>query len=56
MFDQDGSGSIGAAEISKVLNLADNEALNKKVREIIEAVDKDGNGEISLKEFHQMMT
>ena len=52
MFDQDGSGSIGAAEISKVLNLANNPALNEKVKEIINAVDKDGNGEISLKEFH----
>jgi len=35
-----------------VLDLKDNAQLNEKVQEMIKAVDKDGNGEISLKEFH----
>ena len=56
MFDRDGSGQIGADEIRQVLNLGKNSKVDQKLQEIIKIADEDGNGEISLKEFEDMMT
>jgi len=55
MFDNDGSGLISADEIREVLGLTDNEQMNEKITEIIKQVDENGDGEISITEFKEMM-
>jgi len=55
MFDNDGSGLISAEEIREVLGLTDNEQMNEKITEIIKQVDENGDGEISITEFKEMM-
>ena len=54
MFDKDGGGSISTDEIKQVLSFGQNldEAV---VQQIIEQVDKNGDGEISYEEFAAMM-
>jgi Ca2+-binding EF-hand superfamily protein len=39
MFDQDGSGNIGADEIKKVLNLGKDKKVDQKLQEIIAKID-----------------
>jgi len=55
LFDSDGSGLISADEVRKVLGLTDNDNMNTKIKEIINQVDDNGDGEISLEEFKAMM-
>jgi len=55
MFDNDGSGCISADEIREVLGLTDNEQMNEKITQIINQVDENGDGEISMSEFKEMM-
>lgn len=53
-FDNDGSGSITVNELQQVLGAhegAEDEVWGKVLKE----VDQDGNGEIDLKEFKDMM-
>ena len=54
MFDKDGGGSISTDEIKQVMSFGQNldEAV---VQQIIEQVDKNGDGEISYEEFAAMM-
>ena len=53
IFDKDGSGSISAEEIRTVLNVStkDSRSIDKMIKE----VDVNGDGEISLLEFKEMM-
>jgi calcium-dependent protein kinase len=55
LFDKDNSGLISADEIREVLGLTDNADMNSKINEIIDQVDENGDGEISLEEFKFMM-
>jgi len=55
MFDHDGSGTISAEEIREALGLTDNDQMNEKIKEIIKQVDENGDGEISVEEFKEMM-
>jgi calcium-dependent protein kinase len=54
MFDKDGSGSISASELRKVLENGaptDDEVWNGIVNE----VDQNGDGEIDIKEFEEII-
>lgn len=54
MFDKDGSGTISRDEIKEFFSMSGdgNEGF---VMELIEEVDKNGDGEISFSEFKDMM-
>ena len=54
MFDKDGSGSISANEIKDVLGNALG-GDQKLLDQIVSEVDDNGDKEISLKEFKEMM-
>lgn len=54
MFDIDGSGTISAVELKNILG-ADGRANDGVWSELIEGVDQNGDGEIDIKEFKQMM-
>ena len=54
LFDRDGGGTISAVEISDVLGIG-NKVDSKIWEEIVNEVDQDGNGEITLVEFKTMM-
>ena len=50
MFDKDGNGSISIDEVKEVLSF--DESLDENiVKEIVEQVDVNGDGEISFEEF-----
>jgi calcium-dependent protein kinase len=54
MFDKDGSGTIDKDEIKEFFSMSD--AGNEEfINELIEEVDKNGDGEISFNEFKDMM-
>ena len=54
MFDKDGGGSISTDEIKQVLSFG--QSLDETVvQQIIDQVDKNGDGEISYEEFAAMM-
>ncbi|OMJ88179.1 hypothetical protein SteCoe_9912 [Stentor coeruleus] len=54
MFDIDGNGTISANELKNILG--DNvESLDRVWQQIISTVDQDGDGQIDLKEFKDMM-
>ncbi|KAL4156670.1 hypothetical protein PRNP1_005699 [Phytophthora ramorum] len=54
-YDTDKSGSINASELHKLFtNLGEQLTLNN-VRELIKAVDTDGNGEVDLDEFLHLL-
>ncbi|GMF45413.1 unnamed protein product [Phytophthora fragariaefolia] len=54
-YDADSSGSINAAELHKLFtNLGEQLTLNN-VRELIKAVDTDGNGEVDFDEFLHLL-
>lgn len=52
MFDKDGNGTISGDEIKAVLGKS---ADMKVLDDMIKEVDTNGNGEISLVEFKEMM-
>ena len=52
-FDKDGSGTISSDEIKAVLGIKGQES--DQWENVIREVDQDGNGEIDLQEFKQMM-
>jgi len=54
MFDKDGSGGISADEIKEVLGVGSN-ICDSHWKDIIEEVDLNGDGEITLDEFVKMM-
>ena len=55
MFDKDGSGMITPSEIKTVLTGGDSKIPNAIIDAIIKQVDKNGDGEISLQEFQDLM-
>ena len=55
MFDKDNSGSITPSEIKSVLQGADNKIPNAVIEAIIKQVDANGDGNISIEEFTQLM-
>lgn len=56
MFDKDKSGMITPNEIREVLQAQENRIPQAVIDGIIKQVDANGDGEISLKEFQEMMT
>lgn len=54
MFDKDGSGTIDNNEIKEFFSMSGAES-DGFVGELIEEVDKNGDGEISFQEFKEMM-
>ena len=56
VVDEDGSGSIGAAELQKLLRLLRLPARRSEVLRMIAEIDKDGNGEVDFEEFLQVCT
>lgn len=54
MFDQDGSGTISADEVRRIL-LDKVSSEEGSIDELIEMADKNGDGEIDIKEFKDMM-
>jgi len=55
MFDTDNSGSISKQEIHAFFSMGQEQTDENFVNEMIEEVDKNGDGEISFEEFKQMM-
>ena len=55
MFDKDGSGMITPSEIKAVLTGGESKIPNAIIDSIIKQVDKNGDGEISLQEFQDLM-
>ena len=54
MFDKDGSGMISATELKQTFG--QNQDIDESVwDELIKNADTDGNGEIDLKEFKDIM-
>lgn len=54
MFDKDNSGYISADEVKEVLGMG--KKIDEKIwNDIVLEVDINGDGEISFKEFKQMM-
>lgn len=54
MFDKDGSGMISASELKQIFG--QNQNIEENVwDELIKTADSDGNGEIDLKEFKDIM-
>jgi calcium-dependent protein kinase len=54
MFDTDGSGTISSEEIKDFFSMSDG-GDDSFAQELIEEVDKNGDGEISFNEFKEMM-
>ena len=52
-FDKDGSGQITKGELLETLKAE--KCQEKEIEKFIKAVDKDGNGKISIDEFRQLM-
>lgn len=55
MFDKDGSGMITPSEIKQVLTGGEAKIPNAIIESIIKQVDQNGDGEISLQEFSELM-
>ncbi|KAJ2715261.1 hypothetical protein H4R19_001301 [Coemansia spiralis] len=55
LFDEDGSGTITKAELSKLLQSLDHNPTDQELQDMINEVDTDGNGEIDFDEFVGMM-
>ena len=56
MFDVDASGYISAYELKEVLGLTGDNTMNEKIKQIIDQVDNNNDGNISYEEFKGMMT
>ena len=54
MFDTDNSGSITVSEIQAVMGNMSSEG-DEQFQKVLKEVDQDGNGEIDLKEFKELM-
>ena len=55
LFDTDSSDSISVSELKSVLKALGKDLNNEQVRTMMDSCDKDGNGEISFKEFLDLM-
>eukprot|EP00854_Cymbomonas_tetramitiformis_P026069 gene26069-31928_t len=56
LIDADGSGAIGADEMTDAFEFMDIKVSPKELAEIIAEVDRDGSGEIEYTEFVEIMT
>jgi centrin-1 len=56
LFDTDRSGSIDLRELKAAMRALGFDVKKEEVVKMLASVDKDGNGEITLDEFIQMMT
>ncbi|RYG48315.1 hypothetical protein EON67_07720 [archaeon] len=54
-FDEDGSGSIEAAELKSVLDKCGVETTDTQVQEMIKEADRDGSGSLEFEEFLLLM-
>jgi calcium-dependent protein kinase len=54
-FDKDGSGTITVNEIRGVIGAFSSGSDNTTWEKVLKEVDQDGNGEIDIKEFKDMM-
>ena len=54
-FDRDGNGLISAAELRYIMSNLGQLLDVKEANEMIETVDKDGDGQIDFTEFVEMM-
>ncbi|KAJ8527318.1 hypothetical protein ON010_g14946 [Phytophthora cinnamomi] len=54
-YDTDSSGSINATELHKLFTSLGEQLTLKNVRELIKAVDTDGNGEVDFDEFLHLL-
>jgi calcium-dependent protein kinase len=55
MFDKDCSGKISASELKNVLGIGNEKSDIRVWTKIIQEIDSDGDGEISFREFKDMM-
>lgn len=53
-FDADGNGTISASELKVMLGHEDNPDIGSW-EELIEEIDSNGDGEIDIKEFEEML-
>ncbi|GAM37849.1 calmodulin [Talaromyces pinophilus] len=56
VFDQDGSGTISADEMRRVMKSIGEELTDAEIDEMIKEADTDGNGTIDYQEFVHLMT
>uniref|UniRef100_UPI00035AC984 RGECO1 n=1 Tax=Discosoma sp. TaxID=86600 RepID=UPI00035AC984 len=56
VFDKDGNGYIGAAELRHVMTDLGEKLTDEEVDEMIRVADIDGDGQVNYEEFVQMMT
>nr|AHZ89377.1 CH-GECO2.1 [synthetic construct] len=56
VFDKDGNGYIGAAELRHVMTNLGEKLTDEEVDEMIRVADIDGDGQVNYEEFVQMMT
>ena len=54
-MDKDGSGEISLFELKEIFGVKDDKETENLLKEIIHNIDTDGNGEISFKEYNEMM-
>ncbi|KAK3583371.1 hypothetical protein CHS0354_038992 [Potamilus streckersoni] len=55
-FDKDGDGLIATKELEAVLKSIGQRPCESDLKELIQVIDKDGNGAIAFEEFLEMMT
>uniref|UniRef100_V9LG86 Calmodulin like 3 n=1 Tax=Callorhinchus milii TaxID=7868 RepID=V9LG86_CALMI len=55
LFDKDGNGYIGAAELRHVMANLGEKLTDEEIGEMIRAADIDGDGQVSYEEFVQML-
>ncbi|PAA51439.1 hypothetical protein BOX15_Mlig025330g1 [Macrostomum lignano] len=55
LFDRDGSGSITIRELESIMRSLGQNPSERELKDMVEGVDIDGNGEIDFPEFMAMM-
>ncbi|EDO45935.1 predicted protein [Nematostella vectensis] len=55
MYDTNGDGQISAEELGQAMREAGQLVSDEELKDMIRAVDLDGNGKVEFKEFVQMM-
>jgi len=55
MFDSDGDGTITTKELGNVMRSLGQEPTDQELRDMINEVDTDGNGEIDFEEFLDLL-
>jgi len=56
LFDSNGGGTIDAQELDEALKSADIHLTKDEISDVLNSMDKDGNGEIDFEEFLTLMT